>query len=112
MCVCMVNVFDFDKKSKARRKDLRNYLNFYKILNYFDEVGKWKDMKIFLQIEFHVSYIFKLLSVEKKEKEYSKVLKRTINGNKGTVSKNAKKISPLERALAKLVEEETKKDEA
>ena len=70
-------------------------------------------MKIFLQIEFHVSYLFKLLSVEKKEKEYSKVLKRTINGNKGIESKNAKKIlvSPLERALAKLVEEETKKDE-
>lgn len=35
---------NFDKKLTARSRDLRDYLNFYKVLNYFDEVGKWKDM--------------------------------------------------------------------
>jgi hypothetical protein len=102
---------EFAKKVSSRKKDLRKYLYFFKIVNYFEMVEKWQNVDIFLAIEFHVSHLLKLIEVDTEENERSKILK-TVSGSTNKETSNPKGISTLERALAKLVEEETKKDEA
>ena len=95
------------KKESRQREKLRSFISFYKVCTFFKT---WQNLDVFLKISYAPSNISKVIRADKAEKEISIILKK--RDKYGEETETARTISPLERALAKLVEEETKKDEA